>query len=395
MNNNSTDMEVNSGQENNLLIIDDEPSILSSLRRQFRKSYHVHIANSALEGLELMKEHAMQVIISDQRMPGMNGAEFFDQVKYEYPDATRLLLTGYADIQAVIEAINEGNIFRYVTKPWDPTELDTIVREAFDRHDLIVRNKRLVNELQEANQDLEQRVAARTVQLPELNREKDRMIGIVAHDLRGPIGTIKMCHDIICDDLTDAATQKEFLGIIDEVTEKALLLIDDLLDVSAIETGQLVLANQVVELEAFLGKVIRLNRQLAEKKGVQLELQHENPASWTFDRQRIEQVLDNLLGNAFKYSHKNTTVRLVVEMNEGRLHFKIFDQGQGIRAEDMNKLFSAFQKTSTLPTGSEQSNGLGLSICKRIVELHGGLIHAESVFGEGSCFSFYLPEVSV
>jgi signal transduction histidine kinase len=84
-------------------------------------------------------------------------------------------------------------------------------------------------------------------------------------------------------------------------------------------------------------------------------------------------------------------VRLVVELDEGRLYFKIFDQGQGIREDDMDKLFTAFQKTSTLPTGSEQSNGLGLSICKRIVELHGGIIQAQSIFGEGSCFSFYLP----
>jgi len=391
MNENSHEIDVNIDPEKNLLVIDDESSILSSLRRQFRRNYQVHIANSAQEGLEVMKEHSIQVIISDQRMPGLNGSAFFDQVKHDYPDATRLLLTGYADIQAVIEAINDGNIFRYITKPWDPTELDTIVREAFGRHNLIVRNKELVNQLQEANRDLEKRVKLRTVELTALNKEKDHMIGIVAHDLRGPLGIIKMCHDVICENLTDTATQKEFLGLINELTEKALRLIDDLLDVSAIETGQLVLENKVVPLKEFLDKVIRLNRRSAEKKGIQLELQYEDPDSWTFDRQRIEQVLDNLLGNAFKYSHKDTTVRLVVELDEGRLYFKIFDQGQGIREEDMDKLFTAFQKTSTLPTGSEQSNGLGLSICKRIVELHGGIIQAQSVYGEGSCFSFWLP----
>ena len=391
MNENSPEVDVNIDHDNNLLVIDDEPSILSSLKRQFRRNYQVYIAHSAQEGLEVMKAHSIQVIISDQRMPGMNGAEFFDQVKHDYPDATRLLLTGYADIQAVIEAINDGNIFRYITKPWDPTELDTIVREAFERHNLIVRNKELVKQLQEANRDLEKRVKARTVELTELNKEKDHMIGIVAHDLRGPLGSIRMAHDVICEDLTDTVTQEEFLGLIDEVAEKALRLIDDLLDVSAIETGQLVLENKVVPLEEFLDKVIRLNRRSAEKKGIQLELQYKGPDSWTFDPQRIEQVLDNLLGNAYKYSHKDTTVRLVVELDEGRLYFKIFDQGQGIREDDMDKLFTAFQKTSTLPTGSEQSNGLGLSICKRIVELHGGIIQAQSIFGEGSCFSFYLP----
>lgn len=391
MNDISAEIIVDTNQDNNLLVIDDEPSILSSLRRQFRRNYNVHIARSAQEGLEVMKKHPIQVIISDQRMPGMNGGEFFNQVKHDYPDATRLLLTGYADIQAVIEAINDGNIFRYITKPWDPVELDTIVREAFGRHNLIVQNKDLVEQLQDANQDLEKRVEARTAELTELNKQKDHMIGIVAHDLRGPLGTIKMCHDIISEDVTDKETRKEFLGLIDDVVEKSLRLIDDLLDVSAIETGQLVLHKKDVPLKGFLDKVSRLNRRSAEKKGIQLELQYEGPDSWTFDPERIEQVLDNLLGNAFKYSHRATTVRLVVELDEDQLHFKIFDQGQGIREEDMSKLFTAFQKTSTLPTGSEQSNGLGLSICKRIVELHGGIIQAKSVYGEGSCFSFILP----
>ena len=395
MNTLPTEMNVTDVHSHNLLVIDDEPSILSALKRQFRRSNQVYIANSAEEGLELMKTYPIQVIISDQRMPGMNGTAFFDQVKTNYPNAIRLLLTGYADIQSVIEAINDGNIYRYITKPWDPAELDTIVRGAFERHDLIVRNEELVAKLQQANIDLESKVQRRTAQLVALNKDKDRLIGIVAHDLRGPIGNIKMCHDLICKNLTNTTMQSKLLGMIDEVTEKALVLIDDLLDVSAIETGLLVLDKTAVALEPFLDKIIRFNRLAADKKNILLELDYQCPETGTFDRQRIEQVVDNLLGNAFKYSHKNTAVKLSVEMSEGLLHFKIFDKGQGIREDDMNKLFAAFQKTSTLPTNSEHSNGLGLSICKRIVELHGGTIHAESVFGEGSCFSFSLPTVDI
>jgi signal transduction histidine kinase len=395
MNTPTTEMNVTDVHSHNLLVIDDEPSILSALKRQFRRNYQVYIANSAEEGLELMKTHPIQVIISDQRMPGMTGTAFFDQVKTNYTYAIRLLLTGYADIQAVIEAINDGNIYRYITKPWDPAELDTIVRGAFERHDLIVRNEELVTKLQQANVDLESKVQSRTAQLVAVNKDKDRMIGIVAHDLRGPIGNIKMCHDLICKNLNNTTMQSKLLGMIDEVTEKALVLIDDLLDVSAIETGLLVLDKTAVALDPFLDKIIRFNRLAADKKNILLELDYQGPETGTFDRQRIEQVIDNLLGNAFKYSHKNTAVKLSVEMSEGLLHFKIFDKGQGIREDDMNKLFSAFQKTSTLPTNSEHSNGLGLSICKRIVELHGGTIQAESVFGEGSCFSFSLPTVDI
>ena len=135
----------------NLLLIDDEIDIVKSLYRQFRKNYGVYRANSAEEGYEIMTQVPIDVIISDQRMPGMKGSEFFDRVKNDYPDAIRLLLTGYADVQAVIEAINDGNIFRYITKPWDPIELKTIVREAFQKHDLIIKNRVLVKELQDTN----------------------------------------------------------------------------------------------------------------------------------------------------------------------------------------------------------------------------------------------------
>lgn len=391
MNEEKTEIDLNDDQDHNLLVIDDEPSILSSLKRQFRRNYEVHIANSAEEGLEVMKAHAIQVIISDQRMPGMNGSDFFDQVKNDYPDATRLLLTGYSDIQAVIEAINDGNIYRYITKPWDPVELDTIVREAFKRHDLIVSNKELMSRLKEANRDLEKRVEERTAELVKINKEKDRMIGMVAHDLRGPLGNIQVCHHLITDDSTDAETKEELLGLIEEISKKSLLLIDDLLDVSAIESGKLDLKPEEININSFVDKVIRLNRRAAQMKGIELKLQNNGPDSWVFDGQRIEQVLDNLLSNAFKYSHENTTVTFVVEKEDQKLYFKIYDQGQGIREEDMDKLFAAFQKTSTLPTGSEGSNGLGLSICKRIIELHDGSIEAESEFGEGSCFSFYIP----
>ena len=376
----------------NLLIIDDERDILSALRRQFRKDYKVHIAASAEEGLELMTEHPIQVIISDQRMPGMKGAEFFDRVKHDFPDATRLLLTGYADIQAVIEAINDGNIFRYITKPWDPVELNTIVREAFDRHDLIVKNKQLLDALQEANMDLEKRVDERTASLIALNNQKDRMIGIVAHDLLGPLGTIRMCNEVTSASGTSDSVRTEFYGLIEETTEKAIQLITDLLDVSAIATGNLVLKKREVLLHDLLAKVIRHNTPLGANKGIDLELVDEAPDSWNIDSHRIEQVLDNLIGNAFKYSHSETKVTLRAYEEKQHLRIDVTDQGQGIRAEEMDQLFGEFQKTNTLPTGSESSNGLGLSICKRIVELHGGTIQASSEFGVGSMFSIALPQ---
>lgn len=395
----SSTMSDTEPQSHNLLLIDDEIDIVKSLYRQFRKSYGVYRANSAEEGYEIMAQVPIHVIISDQRMPGMKGSEFFDRVKHAYPDAMRLLLTGYADIQAVIAAINDGNIFRYITKPWDPIELETIVREAFQKHDLIIENRNLLEELRGANAFLEQRVEERTaelretnVQLQKLDAQKNKFLGTVVHDLRGPIGNIQTCTYLLDMAEPQSEDYKDFLSIINETTAKLLVLINDLLDVSAIESGKLILEPKAVQLSEFIDRVQHLNQQLGNKKGIDLQVALQpGLAQGVFDAKRMEQVLDNLLGNAFKFSHSGTSVRLSVFQHEDWLCFEVEDQGQGIKVEDMDKLFGAFQKTSTLPTNHEASSGLGLSICKRIVELHDGQIQVSSVVGEGTCFTVMIP----
>lgn len=168
-----------SGYKQEILVVDDEVEIIKSLRRQFMRQYKVNIASSADEALKILKEKPIQVIISDQRMPGMNGSEFLSEVEKKYPDSIRMLLTGFADINAVIQAVNDGNIFRYVTKPWNPIELDNIVGEAFERHEMVVKNRELLEQLQQANTTLEERVQQRTKELEEANKKLSQ---IATHD---------------------------------------------------------------------------------------------------------------------------------------------------------------------------------------------------------------------
>lgn len=156
-----------------ILCVDDEPGILSALRRLFRaRGYQVCIAESGQAGLALLQTQAVDLVISDMRMPGMNGAEFLAQVRQRWPDSVRLLLTGYADIGAIIEAINCGEIYRYITKPWNDDEMVLIVREALAHRALVREQKRLEtllhcqnDALQAANARLEARVEARTTEL--------------------------------------------------------------------------------------------------------------------------------------------------------------------------------------------------------------------------------------
>jgi response regulator RpfG family c-di-GMP phosphodiesterase len=137
-----------------LLIVDDEPALLQSLRHQFCREYRVLTAENGRDALDLLGREEVHTILTDQRMPGMTGDAFLAQARHVKPDAVRMLFTGYADIQAVIGAVNEGRIFRYILKPWDPTELEGIVRQAVEHHDLKVDRKRLIAELKEANENL-------------------------------------------------------------------------------------------------------------------------------------------------------------------------------------------------------------------------------------------------
>ena len=156
-----------------LLFVDDEPGILSALRRLFRPhGYRIFIAESGAAGLEILAKESVDLVISDMRMPEMDGAAFLKEVRNRWPQVMRILLTGYADITSTVAAINQGEIYRYVAKPWDDNEIITIVREATERQRLETENQRLSaltkaqnDELKQLNTSLEQKVAERTAEL--------------------------------------------------------------------------------------------------------------------------------------------------------------------------------------------------------------------------------------
>src|SRR5687768_17932595 len=138
-----------------ILVVDDEPDVVKSVQDLLRYDYRVLGATSAAEGLKIMEENEVHCVMTDQRMPETTGVEFLTHVRGEHPDAVRLLFTGYADIRAVIDAINQGNVFRYITKPWDPDELQTVIRQAVERYDMMVERKKLLTILQQQNKELE------------------------------------------------------------------------------------------------------------------------------------------------------------------------------------------------------------------------------------------------
>ena len=132
-----------------ILLVDDEPEILFSLRGLLRREYDLHTANSGAEALDVLRRQPVHVIMSDQRMPEMTGVELLRRARGECPEAIRIVFTGYADIKAVIDAINQGQIYRYLTKPWDPDELLAVLGQACDYYDHIAERHRLLRDLRE------------------------------------------------------------------------------------------------------------------------------------------------------------------------------------------------------------------------------------------------------
>lgn len=156
-----------------LLIVDDEVGVLRSLKRLLRKeNYQIVTATGGAEGLALLEKHTVQVVLSDQRMPEMMGTAFLRQVKERYPDTVRVMLSGYAEVHSILDSINQGEIYRFLPKPWNEEELKVTLRQCFERYDLMRQNRELVGQVQQQNetlrslnQTLEQLVEQRTQSL--------------------------------------------------------------------------------------------------------------------------------------------------------------------------------------------------------------------------------------
>ncbi|MGC1390923.1 MAG: SpoIIE family protein phosphatase [Bacteroidales bacterium] len=154
-----------------ILYVDDEIDNLTVFNSAFRRHFKIHLASSAIEGLEIMKKNEIQLVISDQRMPEMTGTEFLEMIIPDYPDCIRVILTGFSDINAVIQAINNGRVYRYVTKPWDKEEMKIMIDNALETYYLKQQNKKLIEDLLEANKTLEQKVIDRTLKIELQNKE--------------------------------------------------------------------------------------------------------------------------------------------------------------------------------------------------------------------------------
>src|SRR5262249_23350460 len=189
--------------------------VLESLRHLFHRSYRVLTASGGDEALELLNKNDVHLILSDQRMPGMSGDVFLSHARRLHPEAIRILFTGYADIQAVINAVNEGNIFRYVLKPWDAGELEGVIRQAAEQYELLAERKRLIAELQAANAQLTKANLA----LAEAGQRKSAFIGVASHEFNTPITMVLGFSELL--KLLNPQRDEQEQEVIDRIVDSA------------------------------------------------------------------------------------------------------------------------------------------------------------------------------
>jgi signal transduction histidine kinase len=243
--------------------------------------------------------------------------------------------------------------------------------------------KKLKNELEEKN-----------LSLQDLIKVKNELLGIASHDLRNPLTSIQGYSGFLLKkgNLLNENTRTDFLKIINSTSGNILELLNDLLSLSAIESGQLELNLKPGNLHALIEERIKLYTHLALEKNINFQMKHQSSTLVLFDPPRIGQVIDNLLTNAIKFSPVGGTIQIIVESVSEHLCVTITDQGPSIRSKDLDDLFKPFKKLDTGSNENKKGTGLGLAIAKKMIELHNGTLAFKPSNKQGASFRFELPE---
>lgn len=361
-----------------ILIVDDDRlnvRILTSILGP--EGYELKAAHSGEEALELYETFKPDLVLLDVVMPGINGFETCRTLKTRHGDmlAPVIFITAKSESDDVVEGLAAGGV-DYLPKPFK-------AREALARLRTHLQNQ-LLNEQQR------QLVA----QLSTANAAKNKLLGMVAHDLRNPLASIRGLADFLSDGTVGplSADQLDLVKTIQETSHSMLSMVNELLDLSVIESGELKIHPEPRFIAELLKKSVYLNNINAAKKGSRIELAALDPLiELNIDGDKVRQVIDNLLSNAIKFSPPKSVVSVATERNDATFSILVRDQGPGIPENERHKLFKDFGQTSVRPTAGEKSTGLGLAICKRIMEAHGGSIGADSDPAGGSVFKITFP----
>ena len=379
-----------------ILIVDDDTALLEALPQALSlrlTAVQVDTSDSASDALRQIGENDYDAIVSDIKMPGMDGLALLAKIQELRPETPTLLITGHGEYDLTVQALR-GGAYDFIQKPIDRDYMVAALNRAIHTR----RLHRQVADQQRALElhalSLERIVENRTRELVEANLSKDKFLSMIAHELKTPITTLKGRTQL----LQRRAAREEMdevvkLGLkdIERSINRLQVLVNDLLDASLMQTNMFVIHRRRCDL-------VELCRQIIDEytSGSGPALRFEapgEPLEAEVDADRIGQVLLNLLSNAHKYSPKNYPITVTLQQAGFEAIISVRDMGVGIPAEDLEHIFDQYYRVPEVDaqSGSRKGLGLGLYIAHKLVERHAGRIDVQSALGEGSIFSVALP----
>ncbi len=354
-------------EESTLLLVDDNEDNLRMLSlRLNRRGYEVALATSGPKALDMLEKQKYDLVLLDIMMPDVDGFEVLERIRKEYSiaDLPVIMATAKDESQDIVRALKLG-ANDYVTKP-----IDFAVLVARVQTHLTLKN---------------------------LSQLKDEFLRIASHDLKNPLWSVQTAAQMIEELVPVGGTMTEqaskMFGMISRQATEMQRIISDFLDFQAIEDGQLILTLAPTDLNEIARAAVEINIDYAARKGIALELAlTEAMPPLRVDPARLSQVIQNFVSNAIKFSPKGSGEVVVrTQVEPGAVLVEVADCGPGLRDEDMKRVFGKYARLSNRPTGGEKSSGLGLAICRQMVELHGGQIGVRNNPGQGATFWFALP----
>ena len=387
-----------------LLAIDDDPDNRAFLTKAVsRQGFEVVTAPNATQARRQLDGRRPALIFLDVQMPEESGLALLPQMLRDYPESVVVMMTAYGSEQVAAEALR-GGADDYIAKPIDLQRLRELLDRNLEKQRLRAERQSLVARLKESNRYLmRQHAALRRAdeeilqvnrQLEQSNRYKSEFLANMSHELRTPLNAILGFSEILLDPTMNlnAGERTEFLRNIHSSGQHLLGLINDILDLAKIEAGKMELHTETLPPAEVVQEVTAILEPMARQQGLRLTTIGASEAgAIKADRSKLKQVLYNLLSNAVKFTPAPGHITLTVKDAPDQLLVAVRDTGIGIKPEDLPKLFREFEQIDGSYTRRYQGTGLGLALCRRFVQMHGGRIWAESQFGKGSTFTFTIP----
>ena len=352
-----------------ILVVDDQPNNLKLIANVLGQEYSLSIANSGINALKMLENGVPDLILLDVMMPEMDGFEVCKKIKENEntKNIPIIFLTAKSDIDDIVKGFDYGAV-DYITKPFNLIEMKVRIKNHLS--------------LYHAKQEIEQ-----------INMEKDKFFSIIAHDLRGPFSSIVSFSELLSERIKENKLERigDYAERIFKASQKSINLLTNLMTWARSKTGRMEFNPETLNLTELINENIMLFSELAVQKSISLKYSTSDDIKVFADKDMLSAILRNLISNAVKFNFPEGEINVTSEAIADGVIISVNDNGMGMSDNLKDDLFKINKKTGRIGSAGELSSGLGLILCKELIEKHGGEIWVESEEGKGSVFYVKIP----